>query len=1830
MEFLLIGASLLTSITFSLILQRANKSSLQLSRLKKSIDLHEHQIQEITIEQTQKIKDAFLDYEMLLGQGQQLYKQLNQQIEGHTQTIEELNHKKNLTEKLSLHIDEMMQATEKVKDRMGVLDAGIQKLDQTEKKIYLLQNNLGKLQNELALKHEQSNLQLNEITESLIKQGEENAQKISDVTRFTFTQIKEEQKDFQQTLDTYKTKIEALNQILENLPQRLEENLEGELSKLGERSQNQEKKILERYEYLEKHLEGLGTKSIAQLQKEIESIYQEIKDKGEDEILKKDIFMKEMNALLEEIKNQAELFQDQYVDAENKFVSDTEQAQTLLQNKIEGLIENWTEQIEEQQHYSETVIKELKEKIIELEQTKFESIEKNTRDYKKEIEVIVNEGKQEIESLVEGSKNEIKDNLNENVNHIVLSLQDSRKELDDLVTQLKKELAEIGVNNIEELQQNENEVRQNLQILIDEAQKVSMGLSQNFEDIARANTICLEENLSLTKNELKNFKEGLLSSLKEKHALLEKRSHELLAEQANVYNELKQITSLAEQNLKEELRKSLDIDASISNFETITSAKLSHLNEQAEISIMDFTDKAKEYYNQIKALKETTLQDFQEHKEEARSTHQSILEQVGLLQKKQNSVQENLESISTQLIEEVNHIVQSQQNEFEKNAKNYLSQQEDLFEKVQILTKDIEKDLKHEYPKKLKKEIQEELELTLIKIQEGIQEELFKDKDTLVSLIENESKDAIQNLQTQRQSVESKIKENLQVIEEQFEKKARALIQTSETSLSDLRKEVDSNYKLNIEEKNKAFQELRDYSQDLLNHAMNKLKYLEAETENFEILHSQAKDKKEKIVHEFIQELERHTKDIKGLAIIDLQKKTQELKQEWEQSFIQTQKQKEQLFKEIDNYCRAVMNDAQLKMGEIHNDLQSLLSHSEFQKNHLFQNFHDYATTITSEAQGKLNLILEDVQDSFEKKNKEKQALIKEIEESYNSMLIHAESKVDLYFDEIRSELQDGGAKKEKLLQELKEFQNELLESTKRKFEELNKEVQNNFSDATKQQELFNKEIVLVKNKVIEESQIELDDMQKHFLHSFDTWKKQKEILFQELDSYSKLLVKECHLQMEGVKKEIKEFITMGQAHKESVIDELQNFSNTLGKQTKDKLEAYKTELIQTFEKISDDKGGLFHELNAYCRDLSKKALEEVNQNWNQTKKEMESSFSRALENNETGIEKSLEKTKAIQKQRLAELDEYSITLIQDSQERLLELKGEWDEIFKKGQSHKKDLETTIEEIQNKKTNYNKEADKKFAELNNLSQKLLEDVEIKIANKYESFEVHFENWNTQKNVLIKDFETLALKLKQELSNESRYIKENIDASVKARIHFEEGMEESLSDYSQTLTDKQNDVMRTLSHFLEKEMKEKVDPLKEDLFNILSQIDNRKKEVLKELEKYNVKIEALSQNVDNIIGRAEENLEESINEKLNSLKKIEKLESNLKTDTIEKYVLQLDETLEILNQKIQLAKEENNRVEVYVEQLEIFKLEKENIFQEIEQIVKQKELLSTAERQLHFLESKFPVFENINSMIASLESKIQNLQYFKTQFDGYFNELEFNKEYLRETVGKIEHSQTLTQDILNKVEVAKRNTEEGEKKTQKLFDKIENTEKIQVHLNDRLQQFEIRADSIKDKHEKVDTKVATIEGRFEQMDGLLLDLEKKQKQITNMNERLEHIQDSSVKTVDELSSILSEADEKMDKLSVFYQMIDNLIEEKLQKSLYPTNLLEKNDTTSLFNKKKKTVKTLLPDHKRDGIMSLYLNHKWEAEEIALRLKIDIAMVKAVIHNHIELSSSTPKS
>jgi len=321
---------------------------------------------------------------------------------------------------------------------------------------------------------------------------------------------------------------------------------------------------------------------------------------------------------------------------------------------------------------------------------------------------------------------------------------------------------------------------------------------------------------------------------------------------------------------------------------------------------------------------------------------------------------------------------------------------------------------------------------------------------------------------------------------------------------------------------------------------------------------------------------------------------------------------------------------------------------------------------------------------------------------------------------------------------------------------------------------------------------------------------------------------------------------------------------------------------------------------------------------------------------------------------------------------------------------------------------------------------------------------------------------------------------------------------------------------------------------------------------------------------------------------------EKLDVLSRAETL---AVKLDETVEVLTDRLKLAEEENSKLDQYVQNFESVRIGRRELEAEIRSLETQRDRIGETEKviqkmhaQASELKERFGELEQSEAIADRLEERMNDLIEMQADFEKSYAEIGEKRKLLEQSLRMMETSKKQAQDARAAAEQLLASVDRAEFRQNEVDKKILGMESRTVQLS------------------KLEREIDKVESRFMQMEGLMADLEEKQKQIGSMMRKVEEIREHGQEVRTELESTVSEADEKMERLSQLFQTVDRLVDQNFEKAM--------ESSTSVKDRKVKK-RSGSDTIKRESILSLHLNHKWDADLIADRLKMDPATVRAII-------------
>ncbi len=476
-----------------------------------------------------------------------------------------------------------------------------------------------------------------------------------------------------------------------------------------------------------------------------------------------------------------------------------------------------------------------------------------------------------------------------------------------------------------------------------------------------------------------------------------------------------------------------------------------------------------------------------------------------------------------------------------------------------------------------------------------------------------------------------------------------------------------------------------------------------------------------------------------------------------------------------------------------------------------------------------------------------------------------------------------------------------------------------------------------------------------------------------------------------------------------------------------------------------------------------------------------------------------------------------------------------------------------------------------------------------------------------------------IRIKEELEDRIDSLEDQIREVSRARQKIEEFSEKAKSEIVEKQTDLVEELERRASRFME-EQDQKLGRLNNTIDEKIS------KQLTLLVDRGQIQVEELERRTSDTIRRSIEHMERELSrardefagiraEVINETEKgrdlrdailkelhedqvrMRKFEEKLAlVDTAETLALRLDEAVTALTSRMHEARAERTEMDAFFSKLEELKDIRQKLEKEVGYLTERRILLDEAENrfsaltdQIQELEARFATVEGADRVLERIEDRMLKFDEYRKSFEAFFRDLAERRKYFETT--------------LNAVEKSKKEAAESASMARGFLEQLERIDLRRDTAKQEIEALEKRVAGL----QHMDREFQKVEARFEQMETLLTDLEQKQDQIATMSKKIGEIAKQSDFMRGELESLLSEAGEKMDRLSAFYETVDQMLHEADKASGIKTEPRPA--------ERKKAAG--LEEWKKEGILSLYLNHKWEPELIAERMKIDVATVRSVI-------------
>ncbi|MCB1317179.1 MAG: hypothetical protein KDK27_14550, partial [Leptospiraceae bacterium] len=341
MEFFLIAISFLGSVGFTLALRRLDKSGWKNAQLKRLGETREQQLEELAEKNVQSIRDAVLDYEMLIRQGRQNRESLESFLKEYEERMEAIRDDRDFIEKIHEELGGVAGSANQVAEQVENLDRGLERLALAEKDIDGLTTAVDDLVERLEDKGQQAESTLSDVVQRLISETENRTEELTENVRSSFQVLQDEFKQLDLRMDDQTRDMDLMGERIAGMANRVEEKWLSESGHLEERLSDLEKRLSDRIVSMESGLSGIRTKAVEQMQTEIKRIRDDMDDFNLTTITKRDEILNETRRMAENIKDEMQIFQENYLAAENKLIKDAEQYHADMRKRLADYEQDW-------------------------------------------------------------------------------------------------------------------------------------------------------------------------------------------------------------------------------------------------------------------------------------------------------------------------------------------------------------------------------------------------------------------------------------------------------------------------------------------------------------------------------------------------------------------------------------------------------------------------------------------------------------------------------------------------------------------------------------------------------------------------------------------------------------------------------------------------------------------------------------------------------------------------------------------------------------------------------------------------------------------------------------------------------------------------------------------------------------------------------------------------------------------------------------------------------------------------------------------------------------------------------------------------------------------------------------------------------------------------------------------------------------------------------------------------------------------------------------------------------------------------------------------------
>lgn len=751
----------IASVAVTIMLRRLDKSGNRLSQIKRYTERLSEDINQAAISRIQAVKDAGIDLEIGIKQSRKLSEEMHRQHVETTDMMAELQGNRTLLTELSRELHQVIELASEIREESSFIQKGIDYLKERKSDLVSVRKEMDKLQNEASgminVFHSKLNNRSDEILNSLntkINELEmlldkkadsldeslgiltehfretvasqtnvivnETIQKVDQarnkLDEFLFT-LKEAENSLDFKSSSFNEAALDLGEKIEGMEGRLNHKMSESDHRLDEKLKGIETKVQSRFASIFDQVTQTKESFMEGLHSDMDSIRKEIEGMSLETLTRRDEILNDTRRQAEAIKSDIVIFQEKYLEAENKLLKEAENKKQELLKQIDRFQQDFGKLGEKVKDDAYLLTEELMDKLknfnadMRVAETKAEeSLRNKMNSIREDLESSLLLLHQEKEKEFREDLSEIEFDIKELGNQTSKKL----KMVDEYVADLKLALSENAREIMEEVETSSSEITAKFNAEVESLdRKVQNWTSSWDSDLGRmredmrANINALEERIKSIHIEggmrLDDFKqeytinrEKLTEYRLQLESELKINSERISGKALDGLNEAKEDTEELLMNLKKSARSFFEeqeekIEHLNKTLDTKISRQLTSLMDKGQLQFGQLEDKVAKYVKEVKLKMEETL------KETSKESDAKIEEF-------QSKVQKSF------------HEIDSANHEFISRNKHEFNKVKQEFESIQIEIANSMKEIQEN-----KKSIIEHLEFDTTKITDEVQ-----------------------------------------------------------------------------------------------------------------------------------------------------------------------------------------------------------------------------------------------------------------------------------------------------------------------------------------------------------------------------------------------------------------------------------------------------------------------------------------------------------------------------------------------------------------------------------------------------------------------------------------------------------------------------------------------------------------------------------------------------------------------------------------------------------------------------------------------------------------------------------------------------------------------------------------------------------------------------------------------------------------------------------------------------------------------------------------------------------------------------------------------------